>query len=351
MWSLNHYRLGKRLGWGFGLVLTLTALIAAVGWWRLAQTMQDVDATDQMQAKATAALRWESLTMLNVNRTLAIANAGPVKDVKDHFAPLIKETSAQISAIQKELEAGASTPDEKAQFEDIAAKRKTYITARDSIFSFLEMDDPGAKEALKSQLLPAAERYVAAINAYQKAQRDKADLSATQMHQRADRAKAILLGLAAASLILGVACAWTMTRSVTGPLSQAVESTKVIAGGNLTQRIEVRGHDEVADLCRSLEAMQQSLRQIVGDVRQSTESIRMASDEVAVGSHDLSSRTEAAASNLQETASTMEEISGTIRHTADAASTANQLAAGAAQAATKGGAVVSQGISTMDEIT
>ena len=76
----------------------------------------------------------------------------------------------------------------------------------------------------------------------------------------------------------------------------------------------------------------------------------MSSSEVATGNADLSQRTEHTASNLQQTASSIEQLSGTVRQSADAASTANQLAASAATVARRGGEVVSQVVSTMDEI-
>ena len=115
MLNLHQLKLGQRLGLGFGLLLLLAALIAGVGWFRLAQTIQDVDHSNEAQLRATAALKWEGLTLLNVNRTLAIAESGGLKDVKDHFAPLIKGTSAEISAIQKSLEAQIDTPEVKGQ--------------------------------------------------------------------------------------------------------------------------------------------------------------------------------------------------------------------------------------------
>jgi len=351
MGNLHQLKLGQRLGAGFGLLLFLAALIAAVGWFRLSQTIVDVEHAADAQTRATAALKWESLTLLNVNRTLAIAESGGHKDVKDHFAPLIKATSAEISAIQKSLETQADSPEVKAQFEDIAAKRKSYIAARDSIFSFLEMEDPGAKDALKSELLPAATRYITAINHYQTMQRKIPDEQSAKPRERVTRPQWLLVLRAGVSLLIGVVCAWVMTHSVTGPLRQVVSATKVIAAGDLSHRVDMTGRDELSELCRSLEDMQRSLRSIVGEVRQSTDSIQTASEEVAVGSQDLSSRTEQAAASLQETASTMEEISGTIRHTADAARTANQLAAGAASAASSGGQVVSQVVATMEAIT
>ena len=99
-------------------------------------------------------------------------------------------------------------------------------------------------------------------------------------------------------------------------------------------------------LKQTLGRVQQTLLQ----VRASAGSVTVASDEIATGNQDLSARTEQAASNLQQTASAMEELTATVRNSADSARQANQLAASAAEVAQRGGSVVSQVVSTMDEI-
>ncbi|OYU26804.1 MAG: chemotaxis protein [Burkholderiales bacterium PBB2] len=79
--------------------------------------------------------------------------------------------------------------------------------------------------------------------------------------------------------------------------------------------------------------------------------VRAALDEISAGGGDLTpQRTEQTASNLQQAAASMEQLTGTVRQTADAAQTANQLASSASSAAAKGGEVVSQVVTTMDEI-
>ncbi len=349
--NLHQIRIGHRLWVGFGLVLALAAAIAATGWYELADTMRAVDAGERMQARASKALQWQGMTQLNVNRTLAIAKSGGMDEVDRHFQPLIKETSAQISALQKELEASVDSDEEKAQFDGIAERRKAYIAKRDNIFALLDIEDPGAKEALNSQLLPAAADYIEAIHAYQLSQRKQADEQARVTAEDVESARLRLVAMALLCVVVGAGGAWVIARSVITPLRRVVAATQVIAQGDLSTQVDIDGKDELCELAHSLEAMQQSLRSIVGDVRASTESIRVASDEVASGSQDLSSRTEQAASSLQQTASTMEEISGTIRSTADAARMANQLVSGAAEAATRGGGVVSEVVTTMDEIT
>jgi methyl-accepting chemotaxis protein len=96
--------------------------------------------------------------------------------------------------------------------------------------------------------------------------------------------------------------------------------------------------------------MNESLGKVVGDVRASTDSISTASQEIATGNTDLSSRTEQTASNLQQAASSMEQLTGTVKQSADSARQANQLASSAAEVAARGGNVVSQVVTTMDEI-
>ncbi|MCI1193720.1 methyl-accepting chemotaxis protein [Calidifontimicrobium sp. SYSU G02091] len=56
------------------------------------------------------------------------------------------------------------------------------------------------------------------------------------------------------------------------------------------------------------------------------------------------------ADRLRQAASSMEQLTGTVAHSADAAAQANQLASSAAQVARRGGEVVGQVVSTMDEI-
>ena len=131
--------------------------------------------------------------------------------------------------------------------------------------------------------------------------------------------------------------AYYLIRSIAQPLQQANALAAVIAGGDLSQRVTIARGDEFGDLLRSLYAMSASLAGTVQRVRNSTDSIAIASTEIATGNHDLSARTEQTASNLQETAAAMEQF-------------ASSLAASASGVAQRGGAVVTQVVSTMDEI-
>ena len=80
------------------------------------------------------------------------------------------------------------------------------------------------------------------------------------------------------------------------------------------------------------------------------DSINVASNEITAGNTNLSSRTEQQASALEETASSMEELTSTVRNNADNAQQANQVSGNARQLAEKGGEVVGQAVTAMQEI-
>jgi len=150
------------------------------------------------------------------------------------------------------------------------------------------------------------------------------------------------------------AVAWLahyVARSITEPLQRAVELADRIAQGDLSVSIETTARDETGQLLQSLARMRDSLVTIVARVRNASDSIATGSAQIATGNADLSQRTEEQASRLQQTASSMDRLTTTVQHNADTARTASQLADNASSVAVQGGDVVSQVVTTMEDIT
>jgi methyl-accepting chemotaxis protein-2 (aspartate sensor receptor) len=156
--------------------------------------------------------------------------------------------------------------------------------------------------------------------------------------------------LAATCVALGLGLYWMMTRSITRPLRQLSGAVNALAQGDLTQPSHSDRRDEIGTLVRDVEALRQHFQGTLGSVRRAVDSIGTASAEIATGNQDLSTRTEQTAANLQQTASSMDRLTDTLRQSAASASQANQLAASAAEVAARGGVVVAQVVTTMDDI-
>jgi len=152
--------------------------------------------------------------------------------------------------------------------------------------------------------------------------------------------------------VLGIASRLIVTsvwRDLGEEPSRLHEMMRDVATGNLQIKPDVAAGD-THSLNAALAEMVGQLSQTVGTIRQATDSIATASCEIASGNHDLSARTEATASSLQHTASSMEQLTGSVRHSADSAQQARQMANAASEAAHRGGGIVTQVVTNMDEI-
>src|SRR5689334_20385122 len=112
--KLNDLRIGTRLALGFGLVLALLLAIVSISAVRLVQTGSELDALTAMEQRSQLASQWLSKTQLNIARIVAIAKAAGQPEIENYFSPQIKATSAEISEIQKLLEASVGDDASKA---------------------------------------------------------------------------------------------------------------------------------------------------------------------------------------------------------------------------------------------
>ena len=159
------------------------------------------------------------------------------------------------------------------------------------------------------------------------------------------------LGLGAlAAIVLSIAVGFWLTKSITGPLKEAVRAADSIAQGNLTNIILVRSTDETGQLMSSFVKMQLTLTQTIAALQTAASAISVASREVAAGNTDLSARTEQQAASLEETAASMEQISSTVRANAQNAEKARELSTDASTVAGRGGKVVADVVDTMSQI-
>lgn len=143
---------------------------------------------------------------------------------------------------------------------------------------------------------------------------------------------------------------WLLMRRLKRGFRTAHQTAQTIASGDISQRVQVSGRDEIAELLGQMEDMRQHLHELIAKVRSGAVAIAGASTQVAAGTGDLSTRTEQQAASLQQTASAAEQLSGTVQQNADSAARASQLADTATTVAQRGGEMVSKVVSTMEEI-
>jgi methyl-accepting chemotaxis protein len=285
----------------------------------------------------------------NVYRTVALIGSledAKVKSLRGDFAKELEGVKRVIEGV-----AAGEMADETLQKEIKSAQVlvDTYAKQVDAAINFASMDPNtgiaamGRADVTFKELSKLSAGMTSRIES----------TSDATIAKSKDRGRTIGWILATIAFLAGGAVVWVswlMQKKIVSELGRAAAVADEVAHGNLGVDASTQRTDEVGDLMHALDTMARQLNQSISTVMRSSESIRLSSAEIATGNQDLSVRTEQTASNLQRASSSTEQLTGTVRQSAESAQQANQLASTAAAVAARGGVVVAQVVSTMDEI-
>jgi methyl-accepting chemotaxis protein len=347
----QHMRIGGRLAVAFALVLVLATVASACA---LLTARANARATEQMMNEPLAKERlvsdWFVLTYSAIERTSLIARSTD-NTLSATFAEQIAKGVNGTTALLKQLEPLISTPEEKAKMETALSMRAKFQAAKNAVMDAKKADDNATAERLyKEQFEAAGRNYSDALKAVLATERQSIDQMKQAIQATYEGQARLVLLLNVLVVVLGALAAVAITRSITRPLAGAVQAAEKVAKGDLTGAFDRQRGDEVGDLMRAMQAMNDGLAKVVSEVQHGTRAIAGASTEIASGNLDLSARTEQQAGSLEETASSMEELTSTVRHNADNATQANQMAQAASKVAVRGGEIVGEVVDTMGAI-
>ncbi|WP_426338704.1 methyl-accepting chemotaxis protein [Pseudoduganella sp. S-14] len=349
--NVREYKIGTRLGFGFGIILLIlvgTVLLTNVLNYRNKSALMtglDLAGAKELQA--------QSMKSAMLETGIAMRNIGLQSDVSlmQKEEEKVKANRARYDAARTKLQSLGLNDAEKKVVNDISALQTDVDAAfKEAMGQIMAFNAEGAAKVIAGRIDPLQQQTLASLNKLVDLQQ-AAVADFKESSNKADRNLTLwMVVLAAVAVGVGILCALVITKSITRPLSGAVEVAQKVAAGELTSQVTVEGKDETSELLQALKDMNESLAKTVGQVRASTDTITTASQEIASGNADLSARTESQASSLEETAASMENLTSTVKQNADNARQANQLAVSASSVAVKGGQVVSQVVDTMGSI-
>ncbi|GAA0444903.1 MULTISPECIES: methyl-accepting chemotaxis protein [Sphingomonas] len=117
----------------------------------------------------------------------------------------------------------------------------------------------------------------------------------------------ILIGLLIA-IAVSVVVAFTIRRSITGPLSDFMSFAGRIGEGDLSGETRITGSDELGQLGATLNTMVVGLREIARQSRAATEDLNAAATEIRASTQEQAASVEEQLAAVQETAATVDEI-------------------------------------------
>ncbi|MCC2960088.1 methyl-accepting chemotaxis protein [Massilia sp. IC2-278] len=347
-----RYTIKARLRLGFGIILLFLLIVSLTGLHKIKQTNADTEHVVNVNMRKIELLEQMSDSVHIVSRVVRSMALLEDKAEAAREAPKVEAAREEYNRAFNELKAMPLDAQGQQFIRDLSALQETVRPMNNRFVELSATNSQDAIHYLLGTAGPATSKWQDDIRNFMALQRKKSEEDALHAQQAYEQARYLMLGMTIFAIIGGAVFAFQISRSITQPLSQAVELARTVAAGDLTTHIDVRADDrtETGALLRALNEMNAGLNDIVAQVRQGAVLLSSGATEIANGNIDLSSRTEQQASALEETAASMEELTVTVKNNADNSNQASSMASSTAQAAVRGGQAVGQVVDVMGHI-
>jgi len=347
----KNMKIGTRLALGFGVLIALLLIIVATSMRNMsgmATATEDI-VTDKYP-KTVLANDIDG----NINQiALSMRDLLFIKDPDDlaREQAKIQDARKAIGETLDKLDKTIQSEKGKELLKGIVDTRLKYVAGEDRYLKLLaDKQNDQAEAFLLGNMRPLQDSYIGAVHNLVHYQHelmvDGGRASEDEYHSA--RSLSIALGLGA--LLIAIGFGWWVTRSITRPISEAVNVANQLAEGDLTARIEVTSKDETGQLLMAMKHMVDRLSQIIGEVRSAADNLSSASEEVSATAQTLAQGASEQAASVEETSASIEQMSASINQNTENAKVTDGMASKAAKEAGEGGEAVGQTVAAMKSI-
>ncbi|HEY3347370.1 MAG TPA: methyl-accepting chemotaxis protein [Nitrospirota bacterium] len=264
----------------------------------------------------------------------------------------IKENFANIQAVMTKYENGIVNEEERKTFADLQSAVKDYKDALVNINTLAVAQKDAEAIALmhSDSVVGATKRAVDAVKSLMNVNINDAKKVSESNTALANNATKTMLAIIAVGIFLALGLGFVIARTISAPLKRGVEFASALAGGDLTQRINLDRKDEVGKLASALNDMVEKLSEVVTDVLGASENVATGTQQITSASEQLSQGATEQASSIEEVSSSMEEMNSSVEQNSDNASQTAAIAGKAAADAIQGGKAVDDTVVAMRSI-
>ncbi|MEO1820182.1 methyl-accepting chemotaxis protein [Pseudomonas sp.] len=324
--SLRNLTIGLRASLFFAL---MTLLMVALGGFALLQMQRMHSYSDEVDKNWLPAILASNDIGLATSRvralTLRLLTQESPADINDTLARM-QEGKAALDAADGRYEALISSEQERTAYGQFVAARDRYMAQQEVVTDLVKSGRrQAAEDAVSSKLNGYADDMVAKLAELTRLNQQGASAAAGKTSDVYGDSVKMVLALAIASVIATIVLALMLTRSIVGPISQALQVARTIASGDLSQRVQAEGNDEPAELLKALAAMRDSLSDTIEGISNASSQLASASEELnavtedsARGLRQQNNELEQAATAVNEMTAAVEEVARNAASTSDA---------------------------------
>ncbi|MDH4161610.1 MAG: methyl-accepting chemotaxis protein [Nitrospirota bacterium] len=347
---LKNMKIGSRLYLGFAVVIMVFGLSAVYQIMAINQLgrMQDEGAK---RADDTVALERAELGLMELYSMIADAV------INRDYSRTESEYRELKSRLLKDVE-------HVKELVDTEKERQLAAKYQDDLHRYLEVWENRLFPALKSGEQAAGEQVRKLDgeidNIREEARGHLAEISSSLNKEMVEadrvydvlREKAVTAAIAVllVGLLFSAGLAHFITRSITAPISEAVNISNDLAAGDLTRNIVVARTDETGMLLAAMKEMIGKIGAVVADVKTASGNVASGSEQLSASAQQMSQGTTEQAASTEEASSSVQQMNATIRQNSDNAAQTEKIALKAAMDAQESGKAVTDSVIAMRQI-
>ena len=259
---LNDLKIGVRLGI---LLAVLVAVLVAVGFSGIRALGQANGRLSSLHADGMLPLQYVSQieNLMQSNQlTLLRAVSNPSNENSRKAVESVTANIAEITKLLELYKGTAKSEQETKLVEQFAVKRAAFVQGGlKPMVEALKENNPAKAGLIEENLANLWAEVAPVIHAIQKVQIEGGEDNVKKSAAAGEAARILTW----VSVLLAVAftggVGFLLIRSITRPLSQAVDIAAHVAQGSLDMKIDASGKDEVAQLLGAMQSMQMVLKQ------------------------------------------------------------------------------------------
>jgi methyl-accepting chemotaxis protein len=390
---LKNMKIGRKLGLGFGLVLTLMGVVAGAGYWGLetaADIARDILSVRSPLVEHSQRARANTLGLRRFEKDYFINIGAPDKQA-DYLAKWTDQRE-RLSERLDVLDKLAQTDADRQTLRRERTLMQTYEQGFHKVVGGIEdgtikttQDANAAIAPVKDEIRALEDTAYEFATEHSKAMQElEPQLVANVRHTLQSMLAVVLVALG-----LTLAAGLVITRSITRPLAEAVRVARQVSEGDLEARIEVDSRDEAGQVLGAMQAMVSALKRMVGaasaiatgdltvkvepqserdtlgnalaemlsrlthtmsEIRAGATGLSSAAAQVSSTSQSLSQGTSEQAASVEETTASLEQMAASITQNAENSQQTEQLASRGASEAEQSGHTVKDTVAAMGNI-
>ncbi|VAW84139.1 Methyl-accepting chemotaxis sensor/transducer protein [hydrothermal vent metagenome] len=265
----KNMKLGLRLGGTFAIVFVFMAIIVIAG-------------VKELSALNDITHRIVDEEILKVNLANEIQNK--VKDnntitfemffIKDERKQAklnqhMDENVRDINEAFRKLDAAITLPEDQVILDTINEKQRPFKTSLSEVLRLLnEGEREKAEKLLITDMEPKLIHYINAVDKLVEKQNEMIIHEGKKATADYETGFMIMMSMGAMALLIGIAGAILVTRSITIPINDAVNMADKLAVGNLDFKADTSREDEVGLLLKSIDGAQQNIKKLISQMNE-----------------------------------------------------------------------------------